>query len=214
MSFFSWLRNLKSVLDLSPARRTRLRTPRRGPAAGHRPALESLEDRCTPSAAFLGGYAQVELVTAENSYALVLPNGTIHAVPPAPVFGLLTAATPPQPITPPEPVIPTSFQGFLGHSALELNVNVDGASLTLPNGTIRAVPPSPIFGLLTAATPPSPVVPPSPVIPTSFQGFLGRSELELNINVDGATVALPGDTVLVPPNPCLPGLLTAARWAG
>ena len=151
MSFFSWLRNLKSARDLGPARRTRLRTPHRGPPATHRPSLESLEDRCTPSAAFLGGHSQVQLVTAENSYALGLPNGTIHAVPPQPIFGLLTAATPPGPIVPPSPIIPTSFKGFLGRSALELNINVDGASFTLPSDTV-VVPPNPCLpGLLTAA---------------------------------------------------------------
>jgi hypothetical protein len=151
MSFFSWLRNLKSARDLGPARRTRLRTPRRGPAASCRPSLESLEDRCTPSAAFLGGHSQVQLLTAENSYALVLPNGTIHALPSGPIFGLLTAATPPQPVVPPQPIIPTSFQGFLGHSALELNINADGASITLPSDKVL-VPPNPCLpGLLTAA---------------------------------------------------------------
>jgi len=109
---------------------------------------------------------------------------------------------------------PTSFHGFLGRSAVQLNINADGASVALPNGTIHALPSGPVFGLLTAATPPSPVVPPSPVIPTSFQGFLGRSSLELNINVDSTTFTLPSDTVVVPPNPCLPGLLTAAGWDG
>ncbi len=114
-----------------------------------RPTLETLEARRTPAAAFLGGHARVQLLAAEGSLALLLHNETVRVVPPAPVFGLLTAA-----------------------------------------------------------------VPPSPVVPTSFQGVLGGSAVALNINADGATLALPGGAVLVPPNPCLPGLLTAARWSG
>ncbi len=49
MALHSWLRNLQSTCGLGPGSRTRRRPLRNKPAPGRSLALESLEDRCTPS---------------------------------------------------------------------------------------------------------------------------------------------------------------------
>jgi hypothetical protein len=110
------------------------------------------------------------------------------------------------------PVITAPLGG--GHAQVLLLLSADSLARQLPNGAIDFWPPSPIRGLLTAAFPAGPAIPGDPVIPTSFQGNLGGSAVALNVNADGVTIALPGGAVRVPPDPCLPGLLTAAGWAG
>jgi hypothetical protein len=110
------------------------------------------------------------------------------------------------------PVITAPLGG--GHAQVALLVSADSVALQLPSGAVHFLPSGPIRGLLTAALPGGPIVPPEPVIPTSFQGNLGGSAVALNINADGVTFGLPGGAVRVPLDPCLPGLLTAAGWAG
>jgi probable HAF family extracellular repeat protein len=87
MSFTSWLRNLRSAIGLGPVEGAH-RRQRSLRAATHRPRLELLEDRCTPSTysvtdlGTLGGrYGYAADINASGQVAsAVLANGEGHAV--------------------------------------------------------------------------------------------------------------------------------------